>query len=136
MNNSRFAISLHIMTILAEMGEELRSSEWIAGSININPVLVRKEIINLRNHGLIESKEGKNGGSALAKPANKIFLSNIYAAVKPESILGNSKNNPNPDCRIGRQINQHLDTLYQEIEDTLLKKLGKKTLAEFSKQFK
>jgi len=136
MNNSRFAISLHIMTILAEMGEELRSSEWIAGSININPVLVRKEIINLRNHGLVESKEGKNGGSTLAKPATKIFLSDIYAAVKPESILGNSKNNPNPDCRIGRQINQHLDTLYQEIEDTLLKKLGKKTLAEFCKQFK
>jgi len=136
MNNSRFAVSLHILTLLAEMGDELRSSEWIAGSININPVLVRKEISNLRNHGLIASKEGKNGGSALARPANKILLSQIYEAVKPESILGQSKNNPNPDCRIGKQINQHLDTLYTEIEDTLLLKLGKKTLAEFCKQFK
>jgi len=136
MNNGRFAVSLHILTILAEMDDELLTSDWIAGSININPVLVRKEMVNLRKHGLIESKEGKNGGSALARPANKIYLSEIYNAVKQEFILGQSKNTPNPDCRIGKQINKHLDTLYQEIEDTLLKKLGKKTLAEFSKQFK
>ncbi|MDF2190653.1 Rrf2 family transcriptional regulator [Paraflavitalea sp. CAU 1676] len=136
MNNSRFAISLHILTLLAEMGEELRSSEWIAGSININPVLVRKELSNLRNHGLIESKEGKSGGSALAKPANKILLSEIYEAVRTEYILGQAKNDPNPDCRIGRQINKHLDTLYEEVESDLIRKLGKKTLAEFSKQFK
>ena len=136
MNNGRFAVSLHILTILAEMDDELLTSDWIAGSININPVLVRKEMVNLRKHGLIESKEGKNGGSALARPANKIYLSEIYNVVKQEFILGQSKNTPNPDCRIGKQINKHLDTLYQEIEDTLLKKLGKKTLAEFSKQFK
>lgn len=136
MGNSRFAISLHILTLLAEMGEELRSSEWLAGSININPVLVRKELSNLRNHGLIESKEGKSGGSTLAKPASKILLSDIYEAVRTEYILGQSKNDPNPDCRIGRQINRHLDSLYEEVENDLIKKLGKKTLAEFCKQFK
>jgi len=136
MGNSRFAISLHILTLLAEMGEELRSSEWLAGSININPVLVRKELSNLRNHGLIESKEGKSGGSTLAKPASKILLSDIYEAVRTEYILGQSKNDPNPDCRIGRQINRHLDSLYEAVENDLIKKLGRKTLAEFCKQFK
>lgn len=135
MSNSRFAISLHILTLLDLMGDELHSSEWIAGSININPVLVRKELSNLRQHGLVESKEGKNGGVYLAKPANKIHLSEIYEAVRQESALGTKRTDPNPKCKVGKQINKHLDTLYNEVEDTLMKKLGKKTLAEFSGNF-
>ncbi|MBV4357013.1 RrF2 family transcriptional regulator [Pinibacter aurantiacus] len=135
MSNSRFAISLHILTLLDLMGDELHSSEWIAGSININPVLVRKELSNLRQHGLVESKEGKNGGVYLAKPANKIHLSEIYEAVRQESALGTKRTDPNPKCKVGKQINKHLDSLYNEVEDTLMQKLGKKTLAEFAGKF-
>lgn len=135
MNNGRFPISLHILTLLASAEGELLSSDLIAGSININPVLVRKEISNLRNHGLIESKEGKNGGATLARPADKIRLSEVYHAVQQASLLGNSKNKPNPDCLVGKQINQHLDHLYQEIEGALLHKLDKTSLADFLRQF-
>jgi hypothetical protein len=42
---------------------------------------------------------------------------------------------PNPDCPVGRQINDHLNNLYKEMDETLLKKLGTITLAEFSDQF-
>ncbi|NSL91162.1 Rrf2 family transcriptional regulator [Chitinophaga solisilvae] len=135
MNNARFPISLHILTLMARNKGVLLSSEHIAGSININPVLVRKEISNLRNNGLVESKEGKNGGSTLAKPASDIQLSDIYHAVQQASLLGNSRNHPNPACSVGRQINVHLDNLYQEIEGALLRKLDKMTLEDFSAQF-
>lgn len=135
MNNSRFPISLHILTLLARENGTLLSSDYIAGSININPVLVRKEISNLRNHGLVESKEGKNGGATLAKPAATILLSEIYHAVQQASLLGNSRNRPNPDCAVGKQINVHLDNLYEEIEGALLRKLEKMTLADFSGRF-
>ncbi|MCW3464371.1 Rrf2 family transcriptional regulator [Chitinophaga nivalis] len=135
MNNGRFPISLHILTLLASANGELLSSDYIAGSININPVLVRKEISNLRNRGLVESKEGKNGGSTLARPAGDILLSEIYHAVQQVSLLGNSKNTPNPACLVGKQINQHLDHLYQEIESALVHKLEKITLADFLLQF-
>lgn len=135
MNNGRFPISLHILTLMASAEGELLASDFIAGSININPVLVRKEISNLRNHGLIESKEGKNGGATLARSADKIRLSEVYHAVQQASLLGNSKNKPNPDCNVGKQINQHLDHLYQEIEGALLHKLEKMSLADFLRQF-
>ena len=135
MNNGRFPISMHILTLLASADGELLSSDYIAGSININPVLVRKEISNLRNHGLIDSKEGKNGGATLAKPAEKIQLSEVFHAVQQASLLGNSKNEPNPDCPVGKQIKQRLDHLYQEIEGALLLKLEKMSLADFLRQF-
>ncbi|RFM26306.1 Rrf2 family transcriptional regulator [Deminuibacter soli] len=136
MNNGRFAISMHILVLLSKLHEEWISSEFLAGSININPVLVRKELLNLREFGLIESKEGKNGGSRLAKPAKTILLSQVYQAVKQNNaLLGNAKNTPNPDCAVGRQVSQHLDNLYEEAERALEKQLGQTTLQQFADRF-
>jgi len=136
MNNSRFPVSLHILTLLEDARGGVVSSEYLAGSININPVLVRKEIINLRKHGFVGSKEGKNGGSFLAKSAEDINLGEVYQAVRNASILGQSKNEPNPKCPVGRQINQHLNQLYSEAENALMENLSKQTLADFALKFK
>jgi len=135
MSNSRFSISLHILTLLAYSEEELQSSEYLAGSININPVLVRKEISNLKKQGLVQSKEGKAGGFSLGKPAKQILLSDIYRAVQQTPLLGQQKNKPNPKCTVGKQINKHLDDLFADAEDALVKRLGKTTLADFTKKF-
>jgi DNA-binding IscR family transcriptional regulator len=74
----KFAISLHILTLLTKSPDEFLSSEYIAGSMNINPVLVRKEIGNLKKHKVVESREGKFGGTRLAKPAAEISLEDVY----------------------------------------------------------
>jgi len=136
MNNSRFSISLHILTLLDDAKGTLVSSEYLAGSININPVLVRKEIMNLRKYGFVDSKEGKGGGSFLAKNASDINLGEVYKAINNSSILGQSKNEPNPKCPIGKQINQHLNTLYSDAEKALIENLSKQTLADFASKFK
>lgn len=135
MNNGRFATSLHILNLLAQAGGELLSSEYMAGSVNVNPVVIRKELSNLRKAGLVLTKEGKNGGSQLARPARKILLSDVYRAVRQDYLLGKHINDPNPNCEVGRQINRRLDELFEEVEAGILQKLGKKTLAEFNKQF-
>ncbi len=135
MSNSRLSISLHILTLLDRAGDELLSSDYLAGSININPVLVRKEISNLKKHGLVQSKEGKTGGFTLGKHAKQISLSDIYKAVQTTPLLGHQKNKPNPKCVVGKQIGKHLDELYADAEDALVKRLGKTTLADFAKKF-
>ncbi|MBO9675138.1 MAG: Rrf2 family transcriptional regulator [Sphingobacteriaceae bacterium] len=135
MNSSRFSVSLHILTLLNEAKGGIVSSEYLAGSININPVLVRKEIMNLRKHGFVESKEGKGGGSFLAKSAKDINLGDVYKSVRSSNVLGQSKNEPNPKCPVGRQINQHLDALYNDAENALIENLSKQTLADFASGF-
>jgi DNA-binding IscR family transcriptional regulator len=46
--------------------------EWIAGSISVNTVVVRKELAVLHEYGLVCSRKGKDGGSKLSKPAMKL----------------------------------------------------------------
>jgi Rrf2 family protein len=123
------------MTILAS-SEDLVPSSAIAESLNANPALVRKELSNLVSYGLVASHEGKNGGYTLAKPPKQIQLSDIYEAVKPEAILGTCKNDPNPGCRIGRQINKHINKLYEAVDNAVIAGLGDTNLQTFSKQFK
>jgi len=136
MNNGRFSIALHILVLLDKAKGELLSSEYLAGSININPAMVRKELISLRNHGFVQSKEGKNGGSSLAGSAKDITLGLVYESVRQSSFLGHQKNVPNPLCPVGREINTHLDNLYNDTEKVLIEQLSKQTLADFSQQFK
>lgn len=133
--NGRFAISMHILTLLAKANGEWLTSDYIAASININPVLVRKEISNLRSKGLVISREGKNGGTMLAKDARQIRVSDVFLATRQGAFLGTARNTPNPDCPVGKQINRHLDNLYEEAENALIQKLGDSTLADFSRRF-
>ncbi|NML72123.1 Rrf2 family transcriptional regulator [Chryseobacterium sp. RP-3-3] len=135
MNNTRFATAIHIMTLLAKSPQEWLTSEWMAGSINVNPVIVRKEISVLREAGLIASRQGKDGGSQLAKSVDQISISEIYRAVKNTEVLGKKNQNPNPACSVGKEINNHLNTLFEETDQLVTQFLGDKSLKEFSEQF-
>ncbi|MEO7215332.1 Rrf2 family transcriptional regulator [Mucilaginibacter sp.] len=132
--NGRFPIALHIMTLLCS-AERMLSSEYMAGSINVNSVLVRKELSNLIKNKLVSSQEGKNGGYTLARPAAQITLAEIYETVKPEAVLGQAKNQPNPACPIGKQINQHITDLYVDVDKALMQRLGNTTLLAFVAKF-
>lgn len=136
MNNTRFATAIHILTILAVEADEWLNSDYIAGSINVNPVIVRKELTALNEAGLVISKKGKEGGVRLAKASDSILLADIYHAVKNSEVLGKKNQNPNPRCPVGRQINDKLGSLFLETDQLVSSTLKEKTLADFSGQFK
>lgn len=135
MSDRRFAICMHILVLLAKHRDEWLPSDLVAGSININPVLVRKELSAIRKAGLIISKEGKNGGCMLAKSPDEIYLSDIFKIVNSGAILGNTVTAPNQNCPVGKQINAHLQVLTTEVENVLIGRLQTKSLAEFSQNF-
>jgi DNA-binding IscR family transcriptional regulator len=132
MISGKFAITLHILTLMVKMPDEFLSSDFIAGSLNANPVLVRKEIANLKKHGIVESREGKNGGTRLVKKPESITLQDVFAMTFEKIDLGFSKNTPNPNCPVGKNINLSLEQLYADINLTVVNQLGTKSLAEFA----
>lgn len=135
MISGKFAITLHILSLLSKFPDEYLSSEFLAGSMNLHPVLIRKEIANLKKHNIVESKEGKNGGTKLLKPAEKINLDDIFKMTFEKVTLGYSKNDPNPDCPIGKNINNKLDELYDEINKKISNELSTISLTEFTSKF-
>ena len=120
---------------MASYPEEWLSSDYIAGSININPVMVRKELIFLNDAGLVESKKGKEGGVRLAKTADSILLSDVLRVVKNSEVLGKKNQKPNSNCPIGRQINDKLDELFSATDELVNQTLSAITLTDFCHRF-
>ncbi|MNK42272.1 putative HTH-type transcriptional regulator YwnA [compost metagenome] len=135
MSNTRFATAIHIMTLLAKEPQAFLTSDWLAGSINVNPVIVRKELINLKKSGLVESRQGKDGGVRIGKNAKGINVAEIYQAIKNTEVLGKKNLNPNPLCSVGKDINKNLNQLFSETDDLVFQFLKDKKLSDFTNQF-
>lgn len=101
--SSRFAVAVHILTLLAEAGGEPVTSEYIAGSVNTNPSLIRRLLSALARAGLTTSQLGTGGGALLARPADQITLLDVYRAVDEGEVFGLHEQ-PNPACPVGRNI--------------------------------
>lgn len=134
MNNLRFATAIHILVLTEKFKGQLITSDFIAGSINVNPVVVRREIKFLKEAGFIDSKKGKEGGIYLVKNSADILLGDVYKIVNQENVFGRM-NHTNPECPVGKQMNDNLEKLFDNAESDLIKSLNHKTLKQFSDEF-
>jgi Rrf2 family protein len=130
-SNSRFSIAVHVLTMLAQKGcDERVKSEYIARSVNTNPVVIRRLFCSLQQANLVVSQVGASGGTCLARPAENILLSEIYLAVSHGEIFSPHPNTPNQDCPIGKNIEAILCGLQKEIDKSIEEKLAQYTLKD------
>ena len=102
--NCRFAVAVHIGAVLARFPDRAVTSDWIAGSVNTNAVVVRRILAALNRAGLVCSQRGMAGGSMLARPADSVTLLEIQRAVEEEPQPALPRQSPNPDCPVGAHI--------------------------------
>ncbi len=115
-SNSRFAVAIHVLTVLANRSNERITSEYIASSVCTNPVVIRRALGELRRAGLVDSLSGNRGGWRLLKSAQQITLFEVYCAVREGLPFGLAANEPNPRCVIGAQITEQVTEIFQEAE--------------------
>lgn len=130
--SSRFTIGLHILTAIDTFQNEYKvTSDFLAGSIRTNPVVVRRILGQLKKAGLIESSQGV-AGITIPKPLEEISFYDVYAAIEPveEGDLFRFHDSPNPDCPVGRNIHTLLDGKLREIQDAMEEKMRQYTLAD------
>ena len=133
---SRFTIGVHIITAIDYFKEMDRvNSEFLAGSIGVNPVIVRTVISQLRGAGIVQTQRGSSG-AVLEKRLDEITLYDIYKAVGSvdgEEGLFHFHEQPNPDCPVGRNIHKVLDHRLLEAQRVMEEELRKTTLADIVK---
>ncbi len=122
-------VAAHALALLAYEGKGL-TSEYIAGSVMTNPVVVRRILTMLARAGLVITHEGAGGGVQLAKPAKAIDLRAVYLAVESDTLFGLHPQEPNKACPVGRTIQSALEPTLDAAEESLLDSLGKTTVAD------
>lgn len=134
MNNLRFATLVHLLVLLEKFKGQIITSEFIAGSINVNAVVVRRELKFLREIGWVISKKGKNGGIVLAIASEEIFFGAIYRLMMKEQSLIRL-NSPNPKCPIGQSMNMNLTGIIERIDESIVRELDQINLKNFTAEF-
>lgn len=131
--NSRLTIAVHALTWMAlarRRGRDLMTSDQIAASINVNPVIVRRSLGDLRRAELVDVRRGAGAGWSLARPAEDISLLAVYEAVESGPLFGMHHSEPNMDCPVGRGIRPALGHVYLRAQSALGRELARTSIAD------
>lgn len=130
--SSRFTIALHIFACADVFKDEYKiTSDFLAGSINTNPVIIRKILSQLKNAGLITVARG-TGGIELTMDLSEITFFDVYEAVGAveNGDLFHFHDSPNPQCPVGRNIHALLDNKLKAIQSAMEDEMRKFTLLD------
>jgi Rrf2 family protein len=130
MANSRFSIAVHVLSMLSKCCDENMKSDYIAESVNTNPVVIRRMLAQLGVAGLVVSRTGACGGTQLSRPAKDINLLDIYRAVSIDEVFTLHRQKPNPDCPVGGNIEHVLSKLQVNVNRAIDTELAKYTLQD------
>lgn len=134
--SSRLTIATHILLCIEIFKDDYKvTSNFLAGSINVNPVIIRNVLGLLSSAGIVEIKAGV-GGASLAKSPDEITLLDIFKAVEKEESLFHFHENPNPQCPVGRNVHNIMDSKLDTIQSAVENELSKITLSQLIKETK
>ncbi|MDR3706874.1 MAG: Rrf2 family transcriptional regulator [Capsulimonadaceae bacterium] len=128
--STRYTVALHILILMATDKGTPMTSEFIAGSVNTNPVFIRRLLGRLKDHGFVESQSGARGGWLLCKSPDAIRLSDVRLAMEEGSPFTMHTQQPNPACPVGRSIQGVLGNVFARAERAMYDDLAKSTVAD------
>jgi len=128
--NSRFAVAVHVLTLMAWSDEESLKSDQMAVSVNTNPVVVRRMLCELAEGKLVVSQTGSTGGSRLARNPQQITLLDVYRTVESANVFSLHPNRPSHRCPVGSSIGTVLEGVRAEIDSAIEDVLARITIED------
>jgi DNA-binding IscR family transcriptional regulator len=134
--STRFSIAVHILSLIAVSSNDC-TGDFIASSVNTNPVIIRRIMGMLKKAGLLEVRAGV-GGASLLKSPEQITLLDVYRAVNvtEENQLFRIHEAPNYQCPVGRNIELVLQSELKEAQSAMEQRLAQTTLSQLTARFK
>lgn len=130
--SSRFTIAVHTLLCIEMFKADRKvTSDFIASSVNVNSVVIRRLLQQLKKAGIVQVARG-SGGADTAKPIDQITLLDIYNAVEcvNDGGLFHFHDNPNQLCPVGRNIHAVLDVRLEKIQETMEREMGMVTIQD------
>ena len=118
------------MAVLAVEEGECCSSSRLAETVNTNPVVIRRLLLELHHAGLVRTRRGPQGGAVLSRRPDRINLLQIQAAVDPQELFGLHPNPPSSECPVGRRIGDVMGYIQRRATRSYTQELRRITLQD------
>ena len=123
-------MAVHVLAVLAYKEGDRVTSALLAGSVNTNPVIVRRLLLALQRAKLVDTCKGAGSGSRLSRSPRRIDLAQVYRAVENAEPFASPSRKPNAACPVGKCIRETLYRVFASAQRALERDLGKTTLAD------
>lgn len=131
---SEFSIAVHALVFLNHKAEVV-SSENLAQNVCTNAARVRKVMAKLKKAGLVETKEGIDGGYFFSKNSEDVNLHQIANALDIAFVSSSWKSgSPEMNCLIASGMAGVLDDIYMELNLACYDKVKGITIADIDKK--
>lgn len=130
--DSRLSGVLHVLLHIAQHDDAPVTSDVLAKAMDTNPVVIRRILAGLREHGYVQSEKGHGGGWTLACDLAKVTLLDVYTAIGTPSVLALGNRTESPGCIVEQTVNAALGKTFRDAERMLLDRLGEITLAQLA----
>lgn len=130
----QFTYSHVILICIETFKEDYKiTSDFLASSVNVNPVVIRRLLQQLKKAGIINVKRG-SGGAYIEKPLDEITLLDVYNAVEciDNGNLFHFHENSNSRCPVGRNIHSVLDRRLDSIQQAMEREMSSVTLQDIA----
>jgi Rrf2 family protein len=128
--NNQFSVGVHIMTALGDHHGEQVTSAHLTASVRAHGSQVRNVLSKLVKAGLVATSRGRNGFSALSRPANTISLLEIYKAVEAPPVFSIHHYPKERTCRTSCTHKQAMVELLEDTQRAFEARLGQRMLSE------
>jgi Rrf2 family protein len=123
-------MAVHVLAVLAYKEGDRVTSALLAGSVNTNPVIIRRLLLALQRAKLVDTCKGAGSGSRLSRSPGRIDLADVYRAVEDAEPFATPSGKPNAACPVGKCIRETLDRVFASAQSALERDLEKTTLAD------
>ncbi|NOW48914.1 Rrf2 family protein [Novosphingobium sp. SG751A] len=130
--SSRFVVAVHALAAMAVGDGAPLRSEDLAASANTSAVVIRGLLSRLHQAGLTISQLGAGGGTLLAKPASRIRLLDVYAAVEDTALFTLHRMPPLVGCAVGGNIQEALQPVLDRARTAMEAELAEVTIADIA----
>lgn len=123
-------MAVHVLAVLAYREGDRVTSATLAGSINTNPVMVRRLLLALQRAKLVDTCKGAGLGSRLNCSPRRIDLAQVYRAVEAAEPFAAPRRKPNAACPVGHWMREELERIFASAQRAMERDLEKTTLAD------
>ena len=130
--SSRLTVAVHMLLCIEIFKNQRKvTSDTLASSVNVNPVVIRRILQQLKKAGIVSVVRG-SGGADVARPLEDITLLDLYNAV--ECVDGGGlfhfHEDPNQLCPVGRNIHAVLDGRLEEVQTAMEREMSSVTMRD------
>ncbi|RKD35361.1 RrF2 family transcriptional regulator [Lacrimispora algidixylanolytica] len=127
---SEFAVAVHSVVYLNQR-QITTSSEELATNVCTNPARIRKVMSKLKKAGIIETKEGLEGGYHLIQEPSSINLKQICDALEVSFVSSSWKSgDENLPCMVASGMSAVMDEVYGELNELCRNKMEQITIKD------